>query len=86
MKLNKNFLVHNTGKEVVVVPTSEAAFSGVVKGNRTLGVILELLEKETTEEKMIDAMCSRFDASRETIAEDVRSTIDRLKKIGAIDD
>ena len=54
MKLNKNFLVHKTGKDTVIVPTGNAGFSGVVKGNETLGIILDLLKKDTTEKDITE--------------------------------
>ncbi len=85
MKLNKNFLVHTTGNDTVVVPTGDAGFSGVVKGNETLGAILEFLKKDTTEESIIESMMNEYDAPREIIEKDVKTTISRLKEIGAID-
>lgn len=85
MKLNKNFLVHTTGNDTVVVPTGDAGFSGVVKGNETLGAILEFLKKDTTEESIIESMMNEYDAPREIIEKDVKTTISRLKGIGAID-
>ncbi len=85
MKLNKNFLVHTTGNDTVVVPTGDAGFSGVVKGNETLGAILEFLKKDTTEESIIESMINEYDAPREIIEKDVKTTISRLKEIGAID-
>ncbi len=86
MKLNKNFLVHKTGKETVVVPTADAGFSGVVQGNETLGIILDLLKENTTEKKIADKMAEQYDAPREEIEKDVANVIIRLKKIGAIDE
>lgn len=86
MKLNKNFLVHKTGNDTIIVPTADAAFSGVVKGNKTLGVIAELLKTDTTQENIIAAMLEKFDAPRELIEKDVMTTINRLKEIGAIDE
>ncbi len=86
MKLNKNFLVHSTGKDTVVVPTGKAAFSGVVRGNETLGEILALLKKDTTKEKIVAALMDKYDVPREVIEEDVTTTINRLKEIGAIDE
>lgn len=85
MKLNKNFLVHRTGNDTIVVPTGEADFSGVVKGNETLGAILEFLKKDATEESIIESMLREYDAPREIIEKDVKTTISRLKEIGAID-
>lgn len=85
MKLNKNFLVHKTGNETIVVPTGKANFSGVIRGNETLGTILDLLKKDTTEEKVIAAMRKEYDAPEGVIEADVRSTVSRLREIGAID-
>ena len=85
MKLNKNFLVHTTGNDTVVVPTADAGFSGVIKGNETLGAILDLLKKDTTEENMIESMLKVYNAPRDIIENDVKTTISRLKEIGAID-
>ncbi len=86
MKLSKNFLVHKTGNDTVVVPTGNAGFSGVVQGNETLGIILDLLKKDTTEQQIIDKMSEQYDAERSEIEKDVISIISRLRKIGAIDD
>lgn len=85
MKLNKNFLVHTKENDTVVVPTGDAGFSGVVKGNETLGAILDLLKKDITEENIIESMLKVYDAPREMIEKDVKTTISRLKEIGAID-
>lgn len=85
MKLNKNFLVHKTDKETIVVPTGKAGFSGVIKGNQTLGVILDLIKKDTTEEAVINAIMKEYDAPRDVVEEDVKNTVSRLREIGAID-
>ena len=53
MKLNKNFLVHKTKKEVIVVPSGKADFSGVINGNETFGVIIDFLKKDVTEEEIV---------------------------------
>lgn len=86
MKLNKNFLLHKAGNDTVVVPTGNAGFSGVVQGNETLGVILDLLKEDTTEQQIIDKMAEQYDASRAEIEKDVVSVISGLRKIGAIDE
>ena len=89
MKLNPAFIVHQTGKDTVIVPTAAAGFSGVVKGNRTLGAIVELLQNDVTEEEIISAMKEKYDATEEIeqiIETDVRKAIDQLRRIGAIDE
>ena len=85
MKLKKKFITHDTGSESILVPLGGAGWSGVVKGNKTLGVILELLKEDTTEAAIIDAMKQRFDAPVDVIARDVRKDLSELRKIGAID-
>ncbi len=86
MKLNKDFILHISGGETVLVPTGNAKFSGIVRGNKTLGAVLELLRDETTEAEIVAAMKRRFDAPEEIISLDVKKTLEELRKIGAIDE
>lgn len=85
MKLKKEFLIHNTGDDSLLVPTGEANFSGIVRGNKTLGTVLELLREETTEEEIVAAMRARFEAPEGVIETDVKNALNELRKIGAID-
>ena len=84
MKLNPSFLTHSTSDESYLVPTSNNDFSGMVRGNRTLGTIIELLKEETTEEEIVKAMRERFDAPEGVIEKDVSHVISELRKIGAL--
>ena len=86
MKLNKNYIVHTENGETLLVPTAEAEFSGIVRGNKTLAMILELLEKETTREEIIRALSERFEADEGVIEADVDRTLARLIGIGAVDE
>ena len=86
MKLNKDFILHISGEEAVLVPTGKAKFSGVVRGNKTLGAVLELLRKETSEEEIAAALKARFDAPEDVIVRDVERALDGLRKIGALDE
>lgn len=86
MKLNKEFLLHNTNNESILVPTGNAPFSGVVQGNTTLGAVLELLTSEITEGELIAKMDSRYDAPAEIIEKDVKKVLQELRKIGALDE
>ncbi len=63
-----------------------AGFSGLVKGNKTLGAILELLKKDTSEKEIVAAMKARYDASEEIIARDVKKALAELRKIGALEE
>lgn len=85
MKLKSNFITHNSSDESYLVPTSGAEFSGIVKGNKTLGAIVELLKEETTEEEVVKAMREKFDAPEGAIEKDVKRVIEELTKIGALE-
>lgn len=86
MKLNKNFIRHTMDGQALVVPTADAGFHGLIQGNASVGVILECLENDTTEEEIVEVMCARFKGDRAVIAEDVADVISQLRQIGAIDD
>ena len=86
MKLKKGFITHDTGSESILVPMGGAGWSGVVKGNKTLGAILDLLKENTTEVAIIDAIVQRFDAPEDIITRDVKKVIAELRKIGALDE
>lgn len=86
MKLKKSFITHETDTESFLVPTGAAGFAGLVKGNKTLGAILELLKNDTSETEITAAMKARFDAPEEIITRDVRKALTELRKIGAIEE
>ena len=86
MKLSKKFVTRNSPQDSLLVPTGKAAFAGLVRGNKTLGAILELLKKDTTEAEIIKALCARFDAPEAVIAADVEKALTELRKIGALDE
>ncbi len=86
MKLRKEFITHSTGSDSLLVPTGGAGWAGLVKGNKTLGAILELLKTDTSEVEIIKAMCARFDAPETVIAADVQKALTELRKIGALDE
>ena len=86
MKLNKDFILHKTDTETILVPTGSAGFSGVVRGNKTLGAALELLKDEISEDDLIAAMKEMFDAPEGAIEKDISGLIEELRKIGALDE
>ena len=70
----------------MLVPAAGAGFAGLVKGNKTLGAVLELLKKDTTEEQIIASMQQRYDAPPEVIERDVKKVLSELRGIGAIEE
>ena len=86
MKLKKEFITHDTGSESLLVPAGNAPFAGLVRGNRTMGAMLELLKRDTTEAEMVRALTARFDAPEEAIRADVEKLLSGLRNIRALDE
>ena len=86
MKLKKNFIYHNTGEEIVLVATGETRFSGIVKGNKTVGFIFECLKTDITEQEIVAKMREKYDAPEDVIENDVENVIRKLREIGALDE
>lgn len=85
MKLSPNFLIHVQDDEHLLIPVSDAKFSGVVRGNKTFGAILSCLKEETTEEQIVESLKSQFEgADEEVIKADVAKALSELSKIEAI--
>lgn len=86
MKLNKNFIPHTSGGESLLAATANADFSGVVRGNRTAGMVFELLRSEITRDEIVTELGRQFNAPQEKIGQDVDRLLDALREIGALDE
>ena len=53
MRLKDEFLTHTSGYESYLVPSGNLEFRGLVKGNKTLGEVIELLKTDTTEAQIV---------------------------------
>lgn len=85
MKLKAEFITHGSQEEQVMVSTDTKLFSGLVRSNSTASFIIDCLKQETTQEAIVEAMATEYDAPRERIAKDVAKIIGQLRGIGAID-
>ena len=88
MKLNNDFLIHDTGNGEMLIPVGEETkkFHGVVKLNGTGSEIVHLLEEE---DLSMDALLNHFyeeypDDDKEVIKQSVVEFINKLKEINAI--
>ena len=86
MRLKKEFLLHTDGKDTFLIPSGTASFSGVVRGNKTLNDILELLQKDVTEDEIVKSIREKYDAPDGIIERDVKKVLDSLHEIGALID
>ncbi|MCF0222767.1 MAG: PqqD family protein [Fibrobacter sp.] len=81
MKLNKQFVRQELGDHHVAVSPE---FQAIISNNDTADFIFGQLMQETTEEKVVDAMCQEYDAPRELLAADVHEIIEQLRSQGLL--
>ena len=84
MKLKPGFIIQDIDGTQFLVSADADSFSGFVRSNGTAAFIVDCLKQETTDEKIIDTLCSRYDAPREEISADVREILDTLRSIHAL--
>ena len=88
MKLNNDFLIHDTGNGEMLIPVGEETkkFHGVIKLNATGSEIVHLLEEE---DLSLDALLEHFyneypEDDKEVIKTSVTEFINKLKEVNAI--
>ena len=88
MKLNNDFLIHNTGNGEMLIPVGEETkkFHGVVKLNGTGSDIVHLLENnDMSLEELLEHFYNEYPSSnKEEIKEGVTSFVNKLREINAI--
>ena len=88
MKLNSDFLIHDTGNGEMLIPVGEETkrFHGVIKLNGTGSEIVHLLdEKDLSMEELLDYFYNEYpDANKEEIKESVTAFINKLREVNAI--
>ncbi len=86
MKLNENFLTQEIDDTQVMVSSGASDFNGIIRSNKTAAEIVNYFQEETTRDEVVDKMCAKYDAPRDVIAEDVDMVIEKLRKVGALDE
>ena len=85
MKLKDTYITHDSDGEQILLDTS-SSFAGLIRSNKTAAFIVECLKEDTTEEKIVEAMLEKYDAPKDVLAKDVSAVIEKLRKVGAIDE
>ena len=86
MKLKDSFITQEIEDTQFLVAVGESKFNGIVRSNRTAAFIVNCLKEETTKERIVDAMCAKYDAPKERIETDVEGILEKLRSIGAIEE
>ena len=85
MKLKDTYITHESDGEQILLDTS-SSFAGLIRNNKTAAFIVECLKEDTTEEKIVEAMLEKYDAPKDVLAKDVSDVIEKLRKVGALDE
>ena len=85
MKLKESYITHDSDGEQILLDTS-SSFAGLIRNNKTAAFIVECLKEDTTEEKIVEAMLEKYDAPMDVLAKDVSAVIEKLRKVGALDE
>ena len=87
MKAKYSFEIMDLDDGLVAVPVGDGAeqFRGVLKVNESAVAILKLLEKETTEEAIVNALMKEYDGEKEAIANFVNEFVETLKTEGVVE-
>ena len=85
MKLKDTYITYDSDGEQILLDTS-SSFAGLIRNNKTAAFIVECLKEDTTQEKIVEAMFEKYDAPKEVLAKDVSEVIEKLRKVGALDE
>ena len=85
MKLKESYITHESDGEQILLDTS-SSFAGLIRNNKTAAFIVECLKDDTTQEKIVEAMFEKYDAPKDVLAKDVSDVIEKLRKVGALNE
>ena len=85
MKLKDTYITHDSDGEQILLDTS-SSFAGLIRSNKTAAFIVECLKDNTTQENIVNAMFEKYDAPKDVLAKDVSDVIEKLRKVGALDE
>ena len=86
MKLKPEYLIQDIENTQYMVSIGNGETNRIIRNNKTAAFIVNLLQEETTLEKIVDAMCAKYDAPREVIAADVEEILNTLRKVNALEE
>ncbi len=88
MKIKNGFLMREVAGENVVIAVGKAAmqFKGMIRLNPTGAFLWKLLETDTDEEAMVEAMLESYETDKETAEKDIRAFVDSIRAAGLLDE
>lgn len=86
MKIKNGFILRKVGKQYVVAATGEASksFNGMMRLNDEAAFAFGLLQKEITEEELVNAMVEKYPADLEETKAGVAYFLSKLREADAL--
>lgn len=87
MKIKSGFVLHSIGDEYVVVAVEERTteFRGIIRLNTTGAFLWKLMQKECTEQSLIDALTGEYGITEVLAEKAVRSFIKQISDADVIE-
>ena len=87
MKIKQGFVLRNVADATIVVPTGSASidFNGMITLNETGAFLWRLLENETTEEQVLEAMLKEYDVDESTARAGIARFVAKLEHEGLLE-
>ena len=86
MKLKPEYMIQDIENTQYMVSIGNGVTNRIIRNNKTAAFIVNQLQEDTTVEKIVDAMCAKYDAPREVIAADVEEILQILRKVHALEE
>lgn len=87
MKIKEGFILRNVADATIVVPAGKATldFNGMITLNETGAFLWRLLEAETDEQKLLEAMLAEFEVDEATAKAGIARFVAKLESEGLLE-
>lgn len=87
MKIKKGFLLRTVGDQNIVFAAGKVAkeFNGIIRLNETGRFLWELLQRDQTEETLVEALTGEYEVGDADAARDVSAFLAELRGAGILD-
>lgn len=80
MKIKGEYVLKNIGDEVLAVSVDDQVFDGVISLTESGAFLWRLLEKDCTEEELVNSLLDNYNVDKNTAISDVRDFVNKLKE------
>lgn len=87
MKQNPDYIITDVADSHILVPVGKSAvnFNSIISLNDMGQTIWNLLEKEMTEDELLQSILAEYEVSAEQVRADIASFVSKLRENGCIE-